>query len=459
MTDAAGRRVAFLAPLPPQASGIADYSAALLPHLAQRLDLEAFTRDPQRSSAAMRCGLPLRRFAAFHPTADRVAIYQLGNHAAHHGEIYRLALRHPGIAVLHEHVLHDLVRDCTLEDGGPRAYAEELRYCLGRSGARLAARLRAGGERLSPFDWPLFERIVDSSLAVIVHSRAARDRIARSRPLARVRVVPHLVEPPRDCAARAAELRRELEIPQGALVFGAFGIAAAAKRIDTVLDAFARLERSRDDCAFLLVGPESPRFVRELGDQAAALTPRLRVLDRVPLDRLETAMAATDVALNLRFPTGGETSATCLRLLALARPVVVTDLGWFSEIPDDACVKVRPDALEEPMLDELLLAIAARPELRRALGENGRRWAIGEHSIAAAVDGYSAAAVEAAAARGEHRRAPPPASRENDVDGELLVEVAAALGDLGVTEVDEDVLGHVACLAAELGIGSGRAGS
>lgn len=457
--DAAAPRVAFLSPLPPEPSGVADASAALLSHLAQRVELDAFTRDPERSATALRFGLRLRRYRDFAPEGDRIPIYQLGNHADHHAPIYRLALRHPGIAVLHEHVLHDLVRDCALEDGGPRAYAEELRYCLGATGERLA-RLAAQGERPAPFAWPLFERVVDRSLAVVVHSRSARDRIERSRPLARVRRAPLLVPPAADFTERAAALRQELEIAPDALVIGAFGVAATAKRIDVVLRAFARAARSRKHCILLVVGPESPRFVREGGALPADLAARLRVLDRVPLDRMQAAMAATDVALNLRFPTGGETSHTCLRLLGLGRPVVVSDAGWFAEIPDACCAKVRPDALEEPTLDALLDALLERPELRRAIGENGRRWALEEHSVEAAVGAYAALAAEVAA----ERRAPGPPSpplapyAAGDVDTELLVELAAALGDLGVTEADHEILLAVARRAAEIGV-EARAGT
>ena len=446
--------IAFLAPLPPEPSGVADSSASLLPRLAERFAVTAFTRDPERSAAATRCGLRLLRYRDASTAVPGIAVYQIGNHARHHGEIYRLALARPGIAVLHEHVVHDLVRDCAYASGGARAFAAELQYCLGPTGERLAARLRAGGERLAPHDWPLFERLVDRSLAVIVHSRAARDRIARSRPSARVRVVPLLLAPPGDAAARGAELRRELAIPERALVVGAFGVAAATKRLDVALRSFERAFRRREDVFFLVAGPGSPRFVRERCSPSPDVEARLRLLDRVPLATLEAAMAATDVALNLRFPTGGETSDTCLRLLGLGCAVVVSNAGWFAEIPDDCCAKVRPDALEEPMLDALLGALAARPELRRALGENGRRWALAEHAPERVVDGYAQVIAEVAAARQEPPRRPPAltAPHADDVDAELLGEMAAALGDLGVTEIDGDVLDGVARLALGLGI-------
>jgi glycosyltransferase involved in cell wall biosynthesis len=463
MTTTPRLQVALLTPLPPQRTGIADHSAALLQPLAERFDLEVFTRDPERSAAALQCRLPLRRFRDFASAGSSVAIHQLGNHAGHHAEIYEVARRCPGIAVLHEYVLHDLVRDCALAEGGPRAWNEELRYALGRSGERLAATLAAGGEQPSPFDWPLFERVVDASLAVIVHSRAARDRIVKSRPLASVHIAPLALPPAPDLRSQAAALRRELEIPEGAMVIGAFGVAATAKRLDVVLRAFGRLAAAGPDCMLLVVGPESPSFLHQSGGLAAQPASRVRVLDRVSFDRLQAAMAATDVGVNLRFPTGGETSSTCLRLLGLGRPVVVSDTAWFAEIPDACCVKVPVDSLEEPMLDAMLEALLARPDLRRALGENARRWTRDHHSVEAAVGAYAAVVETVADARGPAGSSrplragvpsPPPLApySRDDVDTELLAEVAAALGDLGVTEADEEILSAVAHRVAELGV-------
>ena len=60
-------RVAMLAPLPPERSGVADHTALLLSPLAERFALEVFTRDPERSGAALRCGLPLHRFYEHRP--------------------------------------------------------------------------------------------------------------------------------------------------------------------------------------------------------------------------------------------------------------------------------------------------------------------------------------------------------------------------------------------------------
>ena len=57
-------------------------------------------------------------------------------------------------------------------------------------------------------------------------------------------------------------------------------------------------------------------------------------------------MAACDVLVNLRYPTMGETSGSVIRALSLGKPLLVSDVGWFAELPDDVVLKVPVDELE-----------------------------------------------------------------------------------------------------------------
>ena len=57
-------------------------------------------------------------------------------------------------------------------------------------------------------------------------------------------------------------------------------------------------------------------------------------------------MAACDVLVNLRYPTMGETSGSVIRALSLGKPLVVSDVGWFAELPDDVVLKVPVDEYE-----------------------------------------------------------------------------------------------------------------
>ncbi len=453
-------RLAWYSPLPPQRSGIADYSAELLPALAREapdLEIELIVDDGVRPDPELAAQLPVHGARAL---PDLLAggrfdlvLYHLGNNRDFHAGIYRALLAHPGVVVLHEVVLHHLVRDLTLYSGDPEGYARELAYAYGRTGEALARRALATGIPLDPWSAPLFERVADRSLGLIVHNDYVRRRVLASRPLARLAVVPHHLSlgeglPPGRAAARAA-----LALPAGAFVVASFGFFTAAKRPEVVLRAFARLRREHPGAMLVLAGELSPHF-----DFARAFTPDLRpgvvVTGRLELPDFLRWMAAADIAVNLRHPTAGETSGTLIRLLGMGKPVIVSRAGAFAEIPDGACAKVDVDDTEEDLLLAYLRRLTADEPLRRAMGENARAYVAAHHTLAGSARAYAAFLREVAAARPEPFRAVPPlvAYPPDDLVSDLVRAATTELVDLGAGEADDDLLRSVAAAIAGLGL-------
>jgi len=461
-------RIAYWSPLPPLRSGIADYSAELLPALARHLEVELIVPDGWRRTGAMPAGLaahPERAFAGL-AAAGRfdAVLYQLGNNHEYHASIYHALLEHPGAVVLHEVVLHHLVRDLTLSAGDPAAYVREMRYAYGLTGEAVARRCVATGVPLDPWSYPLFERVVDRSLGILVHNDFTRRRVLASRPLARIATVPsHLSLGERPLPGPAAA-RAALGIAPGAFVVASFGFVTPNKRPQEVLRAFARLRRRVPRAMLLLVGEVSPHF-----DFAALAVPELMqgvtVTGRLELDRFLLHMAAVDVAVNLRYPTAGETSATFIRLLGLGKPVIVSRVGAFTEVPEGCCWPVDVDESEPEMLAACLERLAADGELRRAMGENARRWVTARHGVEGSARGYAELLRQVLAERAAPFRALPPLAPygDEDVASDLLRAVSADLCDLGVGENDGELLAPVAEALVELtgriGGGAGAAGA
>ena len=448
-------RVAYYSPLPPMRSGIADYSAELLPHLAEHCEIElvvdeGFQPDPElvrgfavHDHRALPALLEQERFDA--------VLYQLGNNRDYHAGIYRALLAHPGVVVLHELVLHHLVRDLTLYAGEPGSYVGEMRYAYGRTGEAMARRCVATGVPLDPWSYPLFERAADASRGLIVHNRFACDRVLAARPLAPVAVVPHHLSLDALPEVSAERARAALGIAPGTFVVATFGFVTAAKRPGVLLRAFARLRREVPHARLLIVGEVSPHY-----DFAGVFAPELRggveVTGRLGLDRFLLHMQACDVAVNLRHPTAGETSGTVVRLLGLGKPLIVSDAGAFAEIPDDCCAKVGLDDSEEELLFAYLRRLAADEPLRRRMGENARRHAAAHHSLAGSARGYAEflrATVESEAR--PFRAVPPLAPYPNeDLLSDLIREATAEMVDLGFDETDDDLLREIAEAVVEL---------
>jgi glycosyltransferase involved in cell wall biosynthesis len=454
-------RLAFVSPLPPAPSGIADYAAELLPHLAARPEIEAIELyvppGLPAPAAALAAAFEVRPWRQLVPRGRGgdfdLALYQLGNHPRFHGAIWAALDELPGVVMLHEHVLHHMVREVTLTAGDAAGYVEEMRYAYGAAGRSLARRAVATGVSVDAYAYPLFERAVDRSRGVLVHNRACAERVLASRPEARVAVVPHHLHLGDGAAGsdpEAAKLaaRRRLGLPADALLVGTFGYQNRSKRLDSLLAAFAVLRGRHPGARLAVVGGVDPK----LGVEAAEGVDLVGRVD--DFDRFLDWMRAVDVAVNLRWPSGGETSGTVIRLLGLGKPLAVTDAGSFAEIPAGCAAHVPADESERERLAALLVALAGDPALAGDLGAAARDFARTAHAPEVAAAGYARFLAAVAADSSLPRRPVPPLAPwpQDDLYTALVATVAAAAADLGVEAADEEVLAPLAAAFVDLGL-------
>jgi glycosyltransferase involved in cell wall biosynthesis len=450
-------RVAFLSPLPPEPSGIADYSAELLPALAARCEVELVVADAARPDPAVTAGRAIARESDFPRRlaagAYDAVLYQIGNDGRYHGSIYDLALRHPGVAVLHEVVLHHLVRHRTIGAGRPGAYVEALRYAYGRSGEQAGRSALETGVPVDPFAFPLFEELVDRSRSILVHNAYCRDRVLRSRGGARVAVVPHHLSlaAPGDLDLDPAAARAALGVGDGEFVIATFGFVTPAKRIGALLEAFQALRREVANARLVIVGEVEPRY--DVASLPGAQGPGVSWVGRTDLARFLRWMAACDVAVNLRWPSGGETSGTFVRLLGMGKPVVASRVGAFAETPPGCCALVDVGGDEIAVIAALLRAFAEQPALRFEIGANARRVAA-TWTLDASAAGYEALLRATMEGGWQPRPAVPPlaAYPPHDLATEVLSHVSATARDLGVEETDDELLQAVAAPLAALSL-------
>jgi len=385
-------RVAYYSPLPPSPSGIADYSALLLPALRERIDV--VVAEPGKRP----------------PRAD-VALYHVGNEPEVHGWIVDALRERPGVVVLHEYVLHHLIAGITIGRGDGRGYLDAMERELGVAGRLLGLGVL---DNLLPLLWetqperfPLTGTVLDRAQGLIVHSRFVAKRARAAGYAGRLWRIPHPAWP------RPAASANDVV---GEPLIGCFGHLNMNKRIPELLEAFASLRRSVPGARLLLVGSSGERFDLERRLERLGLGPGDGVerLPYVPEERMWSLMGACDVLVNLRFPTMGETSGSVVRALSLGKPLVVSDVGWFSELPDGVVLKVPVDALEVPMLEA---AIAFGAEHADELGVAARSYVEREHSLDRVADAY-AAAIEVAAGG-------------DAVDDAVLLRIAEAAAEVG----------------------------
>src|SRR5919108_5339339 len=108
--------IAWFSPLPPIRSGVAAYSAELLPHLERTLTIDRF--DEPRA----------HDFVWKHRRAPYdLVVYQLGN-APCHDYVWAYLAAYPGLVVLHDARLHHARARCLLSAKRSDDYRRELRF-------------------------------------------------------------------------------------------------------------------------------------------------------------------------------------------------------------------------------------------------------------------------------------------------------------------------------------------
>jgi glycosyltransferase involved in cell wall biosynthesis len=384
-------RLAFASPLPPAASGIADYAAELLALVATRHELELFHDQTSVEATRLPGGSALHhasRLAERHRERPfELAVYQMGNGPAH-DFLYPLLPRLPGLLVLHDLVLHHARASQFLESeevrawraspgsvaarerarGALEAWRAELEYSYPRRGARLfAAQLNTTGELL-PYAYPLFRIPVEASRLVAVHNRHMRDAILDELPEARVAVAPMPMSRVAVDPRAVFELRARLGFSEDDVVVGVFGLLTKEKRPLAVAAAVAGLAAAFPRLRLLLVGPVPDPERLEAGLAGLGVRDRTAIAGRVPLAELPAHIEAADVVAHLRYPTARETSAALLRVLAQGRPAIVSDLLHQAELPAEAVVRVDV-ADEQASLAAAMRRLVEDADLRRAVGD------------------------------------------------------------------------------------------
>ena len=384
------RRMALFTPLPPCRSGIADYNAAFLPYLARHFAIDIFVDGYATSDSHLR-----EHFAIFsHEDFERrsaqydVVVYEMGNSEFH---VYMLSYlsRHPGVVVLHDAYLSNLYGYIDFQCGERGRYVAEMLGAHGPRARRYLAPVQKHPDPIggSMVDLPATRAVIDQAIGLISHSpfslKVARDSYPEgfAAPYHIIKQMVNIPEPI-DAATRCAT-RVALGLGENDFVVATFGHVAWTKCGDRLLDAFLRSDLAGDDNARLL-------FVGELAKDAfgnglreriekSGLGERIRITGYVDESTYARYLIATDVAVQLRTHTRGETSKAVLDCLAAAVPVIVNDAASFRDYPDHVVTKIAadPDSAE---LAQRLSSLLAQPRILPQAGAAGRSYAIAEHA-------------------------------------------------------------------------------
>jgi len=365
------KRLAIATPVPPQMSGPSSYFAEFIRYLPDLCDVTVFTTvDP--STVDMPRDVRVERLDAFEQIEnlegrfDEV-LYYIGNSPFHMLEVLQLG-RRPGAVFLHDARLTILYSE--LWRHHPREMGESFGDALHRMYPYRYPAAMGGAQFLPMAEESIFGVLMIADVArlatrLFVHSEHAADLIELDcgrRPEVLFPIPSPIFDPSFFEQGRAG----------GRPVVSSFGFVSPAKRSEVVLAAI----RNVPGAELALVGHSGTEFLTALRGEAVVhgTSDRVTVTGKVTDAEYSDWLRRSDIAVQLRLFSNGESSASVAETLAAGIPTIVTDIGTFGEYPDDIVVKVPRD-ISPGALAGTLRDLLADEDHRASLSTAGRAYA------------------------------------------------------------------------------------
>jgi glycosyltransferase involved in cell wall biosynthesis len=365
-------RIALITPWPPDRSGIANYNVGLVNRLGRDVEIDVIVNGPvQAHPAPLEPNVRLFSADNFGSAAalrdyDHL-VYVMGNSEWHH-HVLDLLREHPGVVVAHDVRLTGFYQSYAARHRPDDPAAQLADWLEEMYGDRLGQRFTDGAPappEQAALGIYMTQEVQKLATHLIVHSRYAADILRLDRPL-RSGEAPATTVLPLAFPWRPVGSRRTAD-PKAPLIV-TLGFVNAVKNPQVLIEAFALLAENRPGARLVFAGyapdDELERW-RQVASQAG-VEERVHLGGYASEERWTELLETADIAVQLRLVSNGEASAAAAECLGAGIPTVVTDHGWFHELPDEAVTKV-PVQLTAPRLAEPLAAILDDPLKAKAM--------------------------------------------------------------------------------------------
>jgi glycosyltransferase involved in cell wall biosynthesis len=376
-------KLAFISPLPPERTGIADFSVELLPALAQHYDIELIVEQKNIDPEILaRFPKPKSIDWLFKNAAkiDRV-LYHFGN-SPFHSHMFDVLKAVPGVVVLHDLFLAHVIRHDDIIGRKPNQWSIEI-Y---RSHGYMALKGLLENNHLESelFRYPCSHSVAQDSMALIVHSNYSKSLLEKwygkeisekcfTLPLAR--------DVPKKLDRNSSRLKLGFKAED--FIICSFGFLQSTKMNDRLLLSWMQSNLSKHNSCFLIFvgenhgGEYGQNLVRLIKQNN--LANQVRITGFVSPEQFRDYLCAMDAGVQLRTNSRGETSAAVLDVMAAGKPLIVNAHGSLAELDSEA-VCVIPDEFEDAQLAQAMESIYADAAKGQRMGNLAREIVATKHS-------------------------------------------------------------------------------
>ncbi len=378
------KKLLYISPFWPVKSGISEYSESLIWGLENYFDVSILVNNYKLDNKKIVKKFPVINFEeGISLEGYDVILYNFGNNPDAHEFMYELLNRYPGYVIMHDVSLFYLVVDYYAKKGNLYQKVYEME---GAKGIRyikeslkknpepnlilhkdLAANVRLNAE------------VLRKAKGILVHSEYAKKQIEEVVAPEKICKI-NLVENKIETQLKQDFLRNRFGIEKDEKIIGAAGFIGPSKQNEISCMAIKEYNRThKEKIHYVMIGEGN--YVDTYLDDYIHKTGFLENED------FYNALYSCDMILNLRYPYNGESSATLIQSMSMGKPCVVTDIGWFSELPDECVIKVKKDISVEQLVQTIDLSLKKGQKIAEK-GKNYVKMQCSEKSIAKIIKSF-----------------------------------------------------------------------
>ena len=374
-------KLLYVSPFPPLKSGISDYSVILVDALKSRYDITLYVDDYDLADVDKIKEFPILKHGKDSVVWDSYdyIIYNIGNNPYFHDYIYEACIEHPGMVILHDLVLYYMFigyyqkRNCLYS----RIYEQEGLELL----LKIKEYVKKEKKDLLQIkgiasEFPFHKELLESGNKIMVHSQYAFDRVKQyTNKVKKINMIQQVAESFE--LIKKDKLYKKYGIPTDAIVITSFGIVAETKLNHIACEVVRNIAKEKKVC-YVMVGE---------GEYVNCYVDNKHIFKTgyVDMDEFDSFIVHSDIVLNLRHPSMGETSAALIKILQMGKACIINDEGWFAEIPADCAVKLPIDNIKEDLEQKLTLLIDD-VQRRKQIEQNAEQYIKAEYSTKKIID-------------------------------------------------------------------------
>jgi glycosyltransferase involved in cell wall biosynthesis len=377
-------RLAYISPLPPEHTGIADYSAELLPELTAYYEIDVVVAPDKISDPWINNNCTIRNVEWFDQNAhtyDRI-LYHFGN-STFHQHMFGLLEKHPGIVVLHDFFLSGIIAHTELHHIVHYNWTKALYISHGY----FAVKKRFASHNIADiiYEYPSNLNVLKNALGVIVHS-------SYSKSLANQwygktwstdwKEIPLLRAPPKKI--NSIFPRSLLKLHKDAFIVCSFGLINQSKQNHRLLDAWFQSKLYLNPKCYLIFvgendsgeyGEQLERSIRKNNSK----NKRVQITGWASPAQFRQYLAAADIAVQLRTLSRGETSGAVLDCMNYGLATIVNANGSIAELPSNT-VWMLPDNFTDQELITALETLWENKKIRQSISDQAQSFIKIAHS-------------------------------------------------------------------------------